>query len=174
MLIPMSKKRLRSPWVFTVGATALVGACGSELKSNPPSPQSDGGSGNDSGADGGNPSNCPAAPPTVGASCAVPTTEYCTYGDPCSPTGFECVGGAWNAIHGNPPAPSCPPTPPNGACMCYPPNFQCKYGNATCNGVPNPQIAACSNGQWVYMISTCNPPAPDSGVHDAGDADAHD
>jgi len=162
----LTKKRFRSAWVVTVGAGALVGACGGTTST---------GTETDGGGDGGNPAGCPASPPTVGGACALPSSQSCNYGNSCSPTTYECNGGTWSVFHGNPPAPTCPASPPSGSCACYPANFMCSYAMGTCNGQPNPEIVVCSGGQWAVQISTCNPPAPDSGLADApSDGSAHD
>lgn len=165
-----TKRVLRSSWVVTVGASAaLVGACGGSTAN---------GNGLDGGGSGdsGNPTDCPTAAPQVGSACSVQNGEACNYGSQCSPSTYECNGGTWTAFHGNPPAPTCPATPPSGACSCYPANFQCMYTSGTCLGMPTQEIVSCSNGQWIFSVSTCNPPAVDSGaetgVGDAGTADA--
>lgn len=162
-----SKRSLRASWVVTVGTSAIVGACGGTTAGDP---SGDGGSTDGGTYEGGNPPGCPSAPPTVGGACPIPS-QRCDYGSMCSPLIYTCTGGAWIAVHGNPPAPACPTSPPSGACPCYPTNFQCSYPNGTCNGMPIQEIAQCSNGQWVLSVSTCNPPAPDAG-HDSGFVDA--
>jgi hypothetical protein len=158
-----TKRRLRASWVVTVGASALVGACGgsTEVIGNPGMNTQDGGD------DSGNPAGCPASPPTVLSACSLPVNDACEYGNACSPTTYHCENGTWSAIIGNPPRPVCPTTPPSGACDCYAPNMTCSYAAGMCNGMPNSELATCSGGQWILSVATCNPPAPDSGVHDA-------
>jgi hypothetical protein len=152
----MKTKRLRAAWVVAVGAGAIVGAC----------------------AGNGNSGGCPTDEPVLPAKCALDPSILCSYSrGPCGPeTGYRCDirAGTWTEDYfGNPPAAVCPPTPPTGACTCFPTNMQCSYPNGVCNGTPQNEIAICSNGQWTVAIATCNPPAPgpDGGV-DASTTDA--
>ena len=159
-----AKRRFRSSFVVTVGAaSALLGACGGVSTTGP----TDGGT-----DDSGNPIGCPAAMPTSGTACAG--TESCSYGNKCSPTSATCNNGTWSVAIGNPPAPTCPSSQPTSgaACDCYPSNFQCPYAAGMCNGMPNNVEAICASAKWQLAVSTCNPPAPDSGIADAHVGDA--
>ncbi len=162
--IMRTRRRFRSSFVVTVGAaSALLGACGGVSTTGP----ADGGT-----DDSGNPAGCPATMPTSGTACAG--TESCTYGNKCSPTSASCNNGTWSVAIGNPPAPMCPSTQPTSgaACDCYPSNFQCPYAAGMCNGLPNNVEAICSGGTWTISRTSCNPPAPDSGIPDAHVGDA--
>jgi hypothetical protein len=162
-----TKKRLRSSWVVTVGASAIVGACGGSIdggigSGNPP--PADGGV-DEGGFEGGNPPRpigCPSTPPTVGTTCYLDQNQTCDYGTQCSPIGYQCDQGTWHVISYNPPGPGmyCPPTPPTGDCACIPPGTSCEYPHGECNGVPQNEVVLCSNGQWITEIASCNPPPP--------------
>lgn len=159
-----AKRPQRSSFVVTLGATALLGACGGVANTGP----TDGGV-----DDSGNPLGCPTAAPPRGATCSLPDTETCSYGSSCSPTMYSCNNGAWSVAIGNPPAPTCPTAPPSGACTCLPPNFSCMYPKGVCNGIQQYEQVVCSSGQWTGSISTCNPPPPDAGTFpDASVVDA--
>jgi hypothetical protein len=157
------RRQLRTPFVVTLGATAIVSACGSGVTAggvNPPPP------------DGGNPAGCPASSPVGGTTCPLADGTECKYGDVCSPTIFECVSGQWQYANGNPPAPTCPGSQPadGSSCACLPANFSCSYPDARCSVT---KFAVCSggpDGTWSVSDTTCNPPGPDAGFDAANDA----
>src|SRR5262249_9563057 len=53
-------------------------------------------------------------------------------------------------------SPNCPTTPPGSGTPCAHGEV-CYYPTGPC--CP-PMEASCVNGQWMFAISTCNPPAP--------------
>lgn len=171
-----AKRLLRSSWVVTVGASAMVGAC-----SKSPAPAR-------------NPVDCPAAEPILQTPCTLPVDDQCTYGDgigPCgSPIVYLCSNGewtgAWPGTSGNPPR--CGPTaaamtPASGSpCnSCAVRVSPCRYQDPACGFRLN-VLATCSHGQWSISVSPCdvpdsglsdgNVPVPDTGTRETGTDDA--
>jgi hypothetical protein len=157
------KKRPRSPFVVTLSAAAMLGACGgATVSGNPAPPEFDGGV-----ADGGNPLGCPTTAPTANA-CALQDGSTCSYGAGCYPSQYVCEQGQWQRRISNPPAPMCPTTEPAPGAACdacqYPSTLRCTYVTGTCQGQPIQGEIDCVAGKWQQMtgIGSCNPPAPDA------------
>ncbi|MEZ4394931.1 MAG: hypothetical protein R3A48_27970 [Polyangiales bacterium] len=107
------------------------------------------------------PPTCPATAPTTGASCALPSSTPCNYGD-CngSPTTFaRCEAGVWIVAEAscNPPPPACPAEAPAPSSPCaLPEGFpSCSYGSC---GVSPTLAASCVGGQWRVTEQPCSPP----------------
>ncbi len=145
----------------------------------------------DAGAEA-NPSICPSADPGIGVrqTCGADPSIRCAYPDLCPshPAGddtnvYACkddgTGMHWTLVS-DPYTPPCPPeAPEDGApcpCTVHLAYVACNYGVCTAEGATI-LYAACKGVDrfdpiWHVKPITCNPPEPDAGTLDAGDATA--
>jgi hypothetical protein len=189
MRLAMQRTRpLRSPFVVTLGAAALLGGCGGQVEGegdpligNPPPQVVDGGP-RDAVADAPQfcdscnppPPICPAAPPIASSGCYLPNGTSCNWGGECDEISAECEDGRWLIASSNPPAPVCPLAVPSVgddcSALCLPPDFGCEFPGGEC---PFPAsgswTGACSGGVWTNVYTTCiEPTNGDGGPFDAG------
>jgi hypothetical protein len=141
---------------LTTPTLLALPACGSDVGAG-------GSGGSGAGGAGGGPAECPPTAPTVGAPCALPADESCTYDTCCAPL-YQCQEGAWQVIL--PPCvppEQCPLTPPatGDACdFCFQ-DSPCTYD--LCGTGEGVITAACTEtGSWFAESSACLPP-PDCG-----------
>ncbi len=174
MALAMTRKRpIRSPFVVTLSAAALLGGCGGRAEEigNPPPQAYDGGDGSCMG--GCNPPGfaCPAQVPNASDACDLPDGRSCNWGGMCDEISAECSGGRWLFASVNPPPLVCPATAPgfgdDCSALCLPPGFTCDFPNPDCPGTGE-LVATCSNGAWASVTSSCGGPTfPDAGEIDA-------
>ena len=183
----MKRKRpLRSPFVVTLGAAALLGGCGGRIDGGGDPPPQPSYHGNppaqvfaDSGADAAwtcdscNPPVpvCPAQPPSASDTCDLANGSSCDWGGACDATSAVCEDGRWLFASNNPPAPICPATAPvagdDCSALCLPAGFSCEFSVVDCP-FPATWTAACASGVWTVVGTTCNP----SSDLDGGEVDA--
>ncbi|MCL4754615.1 MAG: hypothetical protein KJ015_30955 [Myxococcales bacterium] len=100
---------------------------------------------------------CPASAPAVGAPCAAPATETCSYSKGCCPDVYQCDQGKWTQVpvSCNPPPLICPATPPQSGAPCDPCAMpgECSYD--TCSALGKLTKASCVNGAWLLGSTPC-------------------
>lgn len=106
---------------------------------------------------------CPTAQPANGDRCdATRDPASCNYGWSDCLRGpavtARCEADTWRLAVAtcNPPAPTCPVTPPNTDDPCVS-SLSCEYGD--CAGAPT-TFARCESGRWQVAMASCNPPPP--------------
>jgi hypothetical protein len=101
---------------------------------------------------------CPTSPPTPDASCALPASFECSFGDPCSFDRFECQDGAWAEVIKDGAAPeTCPDAaPPTGStCASCGKSFRCTY-EAPCDDDGQMMTTSiCAGGHWLTGTLAC-------------------
>ncbi len=164
------KRPLRSPFVMTFAAAATTAiACGGQVEGpEKKNPEDTRGTTSVPNAD-----SCPSVAPAGGASCALPASQVCTYGN-CygvAITRVQCSSArTWQVVEAtcNPPPPpmnACPRTEPKAGASCATfADLQCVYNGSRCNeagGYEPERHYSCGSGVWVAQPAPeCVPPVP--------------